>query len=97
MAAAGGEPGGAAGRSGGWSAATIKDCVDTDLLRCNDTDNRLSLHYVELIPMTGSGTGTDGGQAGGAAVEGWRGDTPPLDGICWDDEGVWFAEIFFRV
>ena len=76
MAAAGGEPGGAAGRSGGGSAATIKDCVDTALLWCNDSDNRLSLHHVGLIPTEGSGTGTDGGQAGRAGGEGWQGDTP---------------------
>ena len=29
-----------------------------------------------------------GSQAGG--------DTPPLDDICWDDKGVWNAEIFFE-
>ena len=79
------------------SAATIKDCVDTDLLRCNDTDNRLSLHHVGLIPFRRWWRCAGGGAAGGGAGEPCEGRYPPLDGICRDDKGGWFAEIFFRV
>ena len=51
--------------------------------------------------MTGADLGAGGGGAGGGGevVPGRLagGDTPPLDDICWDDKGVWNAEIFFRV
>lgn len=97
MAAAGGEPGGAAGSYGGRSATTIKECRYTASEGCKIDVCKLSLHHVELIPTEGSGTGTDGGQAGRAAGDLCEGRYPSLDSYGWDDKGVWFAEIFFRV
>ena len=95
-AAAGGEPGGAAGRSGGRSATTIKDCVDTALLRCNDTDNRLSLHYVGLIPFRRWWICAGGGAAGEAGGDGWQGDTPLFTLMAGTIRGFGLQKFFFE-
>ena len=59
------------------------------------------LYRCFCVPLTGADLGAGGGGAGGGGevvpVVPGGADTPPLDGICWDDKGVWNAEIFFRV
>ena len=59
---------------------------------------------LSLNPNSGQSYGMSLGAGGGAGGGGevvpvvpGGGDTPPIDGICWDDKGVWNAEIFFRV
>ena len=51
------------------------------------------LYRCTFVPRDGDGRREGMRAAGGQA----GGDTPPLDDICWDDKGVWNAEIFFRV
>lgn len=83
------------------SVITVKECVYTVNWQCNDTGNRLLLHYVGLIPFRRRWR--CGGVVllvvvpGRAGEEPCEGLYPPHDSEGWDDKGVWFAEIFFWV